>query len=93
VPTPSIGRCWVLQLQAGQRITQKVHRDIDGHVAAHPQRNQESGGFFAISRSNVDQRQALRKLGANVIDMAREDRRFGARRVVLGQAGDRGEET
>ena len=79
----------MLALHLAQRVAQELDRDVDGDVALRLEQRKQARRLGAVAGAEVDQRHAgadrARHLGA----MRGEDRRFGARRVVLGQLGDR----
>ena len=87
-PRPTIVELRVLALQAAQGLAQEVDRDVDGDVAARLEQREQAGRLDAVAGAEVDQRHA-RPIAPPSRCLVGEDRRFGARRVVLGQLGDR----
>jgi hypothetical protein len=76
----------VVALQLAQRVAQELDRDVDGDVAARLEQREQARRLGAVAGAEVDQRHAGADRARHVGAVAREDRRLGARRVVLGSS-------
>jgi hypothetical protein len=86
----------LLALHPLQCIAQELDRDVDGDVARGLEQRKQLRRLHAAAGAEVDERQPAGASGADRTRhcraVAREDRCFGAGRVVLRQFGDRFEQ-
>ena len=79
----------LLALQLAQRVAQEVDRDVDRDVARRLEQRKQRRRLGAVAGAEIDQRHARADRVGDRGAVGGEDRRLGARRVVLGQLGDR----
>jgi hypothetical protein len=79
----------MLALHLAERRAQELDRDVDRDIALRLQRRKQARRLGAIAGAEIDQDRARAARGAHAGAVRGEDRRLGARRVVLGELGDR----
>jgi hypothetical protein len=82
----------MLALQTGQRVAQKIHRDVDRYVALDAEGLEQARGLLTVAGAQIDQAINRAQRARHVLHLAAENGGLGARRVVLGQLGDGGEQ-